>query len=100
MPRYIDVEKADDVIQTELGVYDTTDLKEMLKCFPTEDVVPVVHAHWVNHMRKEFLYDHGSDYKLVHDGYTCSNCDCYLDMFKTNYCPSCGAKMDEDELEK
>ena len=95
MPRYIDTEKTDSVIQSELGVYDTTDLKEMLKFFPTEDVAPVVHAHWAPHLRKEFLYDHGPEFEFVDDGYACSNCRHY-ETFRTNYCSECGAKMDED----
>ena len=47
MARYIDADKTDEVIKTELGMYDTTELKEMLKYFPTADVAPVVHAHWI-----------------------------------------------------
>lgn len=90
MSRYIDAEKADDVIETELGVYDVTDLKEMLKYFPTEDVAPVIHAHWV---------------KLTSDGHVlgCSNCkyEIYNDIYYPDdlqkYCSECGAKMDEGE---
>lgn len=42
MSKYIDVDpsKVDEVIKTELGMYDTTELKEMLKHFPTADVMP------------------------------------------------------------
>lgn len=80
MSRYVDTEKVDDVIQTELGVYDTTDLKEMLKYFPREDVAPVVHAKWII-------------------GRYCSNCE--FDNYRiagetTKYCPDCGAKMDKE----
>ena len=40
MPRYINTDQADEVIKTELGMYDTTELKEMLKYFPEADVMP------------------------------------------------------------
>ena len=59
----------------------------------TGDVAPVVHAHWTNKKGKR------------HDGETyCSACGgeagaeygiyAYL---KTEYCPNCGARMDEWE---
>ena len=53
---------------------------------PKEDVKPVVHAHWIK-----------SNYDNV-DGtiYECSNCNTV--MFNAwNYCPHCGAKMEEQE---
>ena len=53
---------------------------------PGEDVRPVVHAHWIK-----------SNYDNI-DGtiYKCSNCN--TEMFSAwNYCPHCGAKMDEEE---
>ena len=52
---------------------------------PKKDVKPVVHAHWIK-----------SNYDNV-DGtiYECSNCNTV--MFNAwNYCPHCGAKMDEE----
>ena len=55
----------------------------------TEDVVPVVHAHWV---------------KLTSDGHVlgCSNCkyEIYNDIYYPDnlqkYCSECGAKMDAE----
>lgn len=86
MSRYIDTEKADDVIENELGVYDTTELKEMLKYFPTEDVAPVVHAKWIEDGYQD-------------EPYVCSNCGWAEndDMHRITggYCVCCGAKMDE-----
>jgi hypothetical protein len=51
---------------------------------PTADVAPVKHAHWV----------------MLKDGHgVCSNCImCNVDLLggvDHNYCPNCGAKMDE-----
>lgn len=51
---------------------------------PTADVEPVKHGHWI----------------MKPNGYgTCSNCKmCSLDIgggVDSDYCPNCGAKMDE-----
>lgn len=57
--------------------------------FPIADVVPVVHGRWIS------KNDHGYEWVFV-----CSNCD-YVDGYpfneRPNYCPNCGAKMDEKE---
>ncbi|MBQ0037834.1 MAG: hypothetical protein KBS74_04085 [Clostridiales bacterium] len=61
-----------------------SDCVEFLKTAPTIDAEPVVHGRWIDD----------------DDGYHCSICGedyCYL-FFKCelyNYCPNCGAKMDE-----
>lgn len=41
------------------------------------DVAPVVHAHWEHHIQ-------------------CSECG-QVDTTEPNYCPNCGAQMDEKE---
>lgn len=46
----------------------------------TEDVAPVIHAHWG---------EEGN----------CSHCGSYME-YQANFCPRCGAKMDEEEKEK
>lgn len=58
---------------------------------PGEDVKPVVHAHWIDQK---------------HGTYKCSSCGQFLDFGgvnagrgDANYCPNCGAKMDEEENE-
>ena len=67
-----------------------------LKKIPAADVVPVVHGHWIWH-EEAFEYE-------------CSACHCRFDynhMFElfdhgfqyANYCPNCGAKMDESKCE-
>lgn len=63
-----------------------------IESFPAADVAPVVHGRWIskNH--------HGYKWTFV-----CSNCD-YVDGYpfndRHNYCPNCGAKMDEEEENK
>lgn len=65
--------------------------KNVVDTSPTIDVEPVVHGHWVR-------YCDGAELQLI-----CSNCgyeyieadpDCTEEH---NYCPHCGAKMDEEQ---
>ena len=62
-------------------------LGNRLSVAPTIEAKPVVHAHWIS------KNDHGYEWIFV-----CSNCD-YIDGYpfndRSNYCPNCGAKMDE-----
>ena len=93
MARYIDA----DIIKQELleedeKIGEPKDLKELLKSSgifhalihiqlaETEDVAPVVHAHWI-----DTLY-----------GWACSNCEEEQEYtLYLGHCPHCGAKMDE-----
>lgn len=70
-----------------------------MKAIPAADVAPVIHARW----RKEYTlgwYDGEQNYKLI-----CPSCNySYLDNHlgaivpkHFNYCPNCGAKMEESE---
>ena len=54
-----------------------------IKCIPAADVAPVVHGRWI----------------ASHDEFcACSICKypVYVGWNQTNYCPNCGAKMDEE----
>ena len=67
----------------------TADYIYMIEDMPTVEAKPVVHGRWIskNH--------HGYEWVFV-----CSNCD-YVDGYpfndRHNYCPHCGAQMDEKE---
>lgn len=68
----------------------------LLESEPSEDVEPVVHAHWIR-----TAIDYGNI------GYIrCSNCGADFSLpvhkmqgFYQRYCGTCGAKMDEEKNE-
>ena len=63
----------------------TADYIYMIEDMPTADVAPVVHGQWETNSDRP-------------DSLICSVCKCGFDMWKHdphNYCPNCGAKMDE-----
>ena len=53
---------------------------------PTIEAKPVVHAHWECTQWYEYQCSNCGDFALLND----KNIDC-----KSNYCPHCGAVMDE-----
>lgn len=62
-------------------------IKEIIRNMPTVDAEPVRHGHWV---------DEGKKFLPVY----CSRCGfgkVYEDQRNYDYCPNCGAKMDEEE---
>ena len=80
MARYIDAEKA--INSVDASVINSQYAISIIKSAPTEDVVPVVHAHWIEETNSFY--------------YACSACKQYED-YKYKYCPHCGAKMLFDE---
>lgn len=56
---------------------------------PSADVEPVRHGHWITHYRS------GTP---VAEGYVSTCCDMWNNR-KSDYCPNCGAKMDEANSE-
>ena len=78
MTKYIDAEKM--LKEYEHGIYDTTDLAEMLYYMPAADVEEVRHGYWV--------YEKGDCFPK------CSVCGQYHGtLYEHYYCPVCGAKM-------
>ena len=63
-----------------------SEFADMIDHAETIEQSPIVHAHWIK-----------SNYDNI-DGtiHECSNCN--VELFSAwNYCPNCGAKMDEQE---
>ena len=57
---------------------------DILENIPAADVAPVKHGKWINH-NDDIL------------GLTSECSVCHIEgMLNGNYCPNCGAKMDED----
>ena len=104
MPKYIDIDHEiqemqqviDEHKNSRVASYAFKLMIEKFQSLPPADVAPVVHAYWIPHLRKDFLYDHGPEFEFVDDGYVCSNCRHY-ETFRTNYCAQCGAKMDKEK---
>ena len=57
---------------------------EVFKIVPAADVAPVVHGRWVNGCQCSVCGDKHGPYNSRHRPYY-------------NYCPNCGAKMDEED---
>ena len=58
---------------------------------PTADVAPVKHGHWVGYETKSYK---NSENGIAKKYYRCSSCRCF-NAIRSNYCPKCGAKMDD-----
>lgn len=66
----------------------------MVRVYPTEDVAPVIHAHWeTDNYGYAILNEEGHTLYLA--GVPCSRCH-VTGQTNWNYCPNCGAKMDEE----
>lgn len=102
MAEYIEREKVLDAIDKSswppdgsaiaLCVYEV-DLKDEIAQMPAADVAPVVHAHWIYSRQNVFG--------------ECSNCGAWYDVMqgqpndgRLDYCPHCGAIMDEVSNER
>ena len=84
MPEYIDKQAFIDYM---MGTSRYFTVKYDIESFPIADVAPVVHGQWETNSDRP-------------DSLICSVCKCGFDMWKHdphNYCPNCGAKMDEKE---
>lgn len=83
MARLIDADELIYGLKTEFGQFAMKYILAFIKAQPTVD--PVKHGHWI------FVEDMVSYIK-------CSECGLHTQWLNTkrpNYCPNCGAKMDE-----
>lgn len=64
-----------------------TGIRAIIDVAPTVEAVPVVHGHWVERNIETPMFLYGE----------CSECAFEQSLsYYLNYCPNCGAKMDEE----
>lgn len=93
MDEYIERETAIKAIDNEVSL---DGLYANIKAIPAADVQTVRHEVWFEYETKAFTgkYDKVGNAIFVDKKYfRCSNCD-QGSIYKSNYCPNCGAKMD------
>lgn len=77
----------------ELFQSEWEEIEEAINAAPAADVVPVVHGQWTESKEHLFLT---SEVCKEWINFYCSACDAPNNA-PTEYCPSCGAKMDNAE---
>ena len=82
----------DDMMNVNGTLISLEDARNTISNFPAADVAPVVHGKWLH-----------TDYALHWTAKDeCSECTYHAldrdDLSHYNYCPNCGAKMDEEDI--
>ena len=93
MPRPIDADKVAEAIEW-LDEYDFVIWHDVMECIdklPTVDAEPVRHGHWINHFDDLFPEESTQECSVCH-------AEQMGTMLNDNYCPNCGAKMDESTM--
>lgn len=93
MERYIAAEKLKHILNNSkyYGKKQGNDFADMITECEAEDVAPVKHGHWEN----EYF-----DSEIDNFFHTCSCCHREtIDYGDKNFCPVCGAKMDEKDTD-
>ena len=74
----------------------TADYIYMIEDMPAVEAKPIVHAHWVSASKKQGVYCSICKKKVWKSDYAqCSKKS--RNKLESNYCPNCGAQMDEKE---
>ena len=99
MPRLIDADTLKELIDNgyDLDFDEVPETKrELLRMIdeqPTVDAVPVRHGHWINHFDDLFPEESTQECSVCH-------AEQMGTMLNDNYCPNCGARMDEVTVDK
>lgn len=86
MAEYIEREALKNDIAKSTEPFNTGSVFRAINRQPAADVAPVVHGRWVTHYRS------GTP---VPEGYVSTCCDMWNSR-KRDYCPNCGAKMEQE----
>ena len=65
---------------------------------PAADVAPVRHGRWEPYFEEVEIYNAGGVAERKQTGWICGRCksvESITRYYKTNYCPNCGARMEE-----
>ena len=86
MSEYIERETIRDALYDANAI--TMEGVKIINQFPVSDVAQVRHGHWIYHPDDLFPNDSTQE---------CSYCHAEesLTLYNENYCPNCGARMDE-----
>ena len=74
-------------------------ITDLVNGIPTVEAAPVVHAHWIEPKIPTNTTGHGGVGQDKKNDWLCSNCRCAFDaklLWCQNYCPNCGALMNEE----
>lgn len=74
-------------LSSRLSIVNMIGVAEIVESVPAVEAEPVVHAHWI------WLEDE------LHECSACGGWECFVDCDTRDYCPQCGAHMDEEVAE-
>lgn len=96
MAEYIERERLLEVLARNFGyTHGGSVMKQLIETQPAADVAPVRHGKWTEVQKENIWGD-------IIPVFECSLCGKYTFgtkgiTEKSNYCPNCGARMDEEE---
>lgn len=83
---------------TDISAEAREKIEKAIDDIPKADVAPAKRGKWKGYTHSRFCGLDTESNPIYRDGvlYYCSECS-RRSIIKTNFCPSCGAKMDEEE---
>lgn len=70
---------------------------DKIKSIPATGVAEVRHGRWIVFYSAPWKPKHSGEIPVFRKSYKCSEC-CRRTIIAENYCPNCGAIMDNDEV--